>query len=280
MQQIVSRVILLSFDSDICGPSLVTQHRIYRLCKLHSSVANVIILHRRPHPEFTIYVGTFFASHASRAWSRRRGLGLYIELSNARHVDRKRIGPDNIRKVYLGTASYSLSAESSPSSEDGESTDTSSASMNQEIAALKAQLEDATAAVASMADTLIAKERAFHESEQRFSRISSEYYREVTEHHQTRTLLRARDSEIQRLREVQATTSTSTSTTSSSSTTRLRSTTRTTAAIRSFQAQLQLQTPTAESASPRTKELRRGSEIRFRGFLEKARTDLRQGIHA
>jgi len=111
--------------------------------------------------------------------------------------------------------------------------------MDREMARFKAELEDAKAAMASMATTLFMKEEAIRESEQRFSHLSRKYHEEVTE-------LRAKDSEIQRLslKEVQATIHSFSSAPTSTST--------------HFQ--------TLKPASPKKRELKRGAEILFRGY--------------
>ena len=157
------------------------------------------------------------------------------------------IGPDNIRKVFLSAPSDSLS----PLSFDVESTQATPnlAIMDRETARLKAELEAAKAAMASMAATLFAKERAFQESEQRFSRLSREHHKEVTEHRQTQSELRAKDSEIRRLKEVQSTTHSFSSALSTHS-----------------------QSPEVKPAPPKKRELKYGDEIRFRGYGRPQRT--------
>lgn len=124
--------------------------------------------------------------------------------------------------------------------------------MDREMARLKAELEDVKAAMASMAATLFAKERAIHESAQRFSRLSSKYHEEVTEHRQARSELRAKDAEIQRLKEVQLTTHSF-------------SPTLTSASSHSQEAKI-------KPAPPKTRELKRGAEILFRGYGRPRRT--------
>lgn len=159
------------------------------------------------------------------------------------------IGPDNIRKVFLSAPSDSLS----PFSSDVESTEATPDLMDREMARLKAELETVKAAMASMAATLFAKERAFQESEQRFSRLSSEYHKEVAEHRQTRSSLRVKDSEIQRLKEIQATAHSFSSSSLPSASTRS-------------------QSPEVKPAPPKKRELKYGAEIRFRGYGRPQRT--------
>jgi len=159
------------------------------------------------------------------------------------------IGPDNIRKVFLGTPSNSHSFSLLS---DVESTQATVATMDREMARLHAELEDAKAAMASMTATLFAKERAIQESEQRFSHLSRKYRIEVTEHCQAQSELRAKDSEIQRLKEVQATThSFSPALTSASS---------------------HSQAPKVQPAPPKKRELKHGAEILFRGYGRPQRT--------
>lgn len=158
------------------------------------------------------------------------------------------IGPDNIRKVFLSTPSNSPLP---PLSSDVESSQATLANfMDREMARLKAELEDAKTAMASMATTLFMKERAIQESERRFSHLSSKYQDEVMEHRQARSSLRAKDSEIQRLKEVQVTTHSLSPALTSTST--------------HFQ--------TLKPASPKKRELKRGAEILFRGYGRPQRT--------
>jgi hypothetical protein len=158
------------------------------------------------------------------------------------------IGSDNVRKVFLSTPSSSLSP--SLLSDVDSSQATLATFMDREMARLKAELEHAKAAMASMATTLFTKEGAIRESEQRFSHLSSKYHKEVTEHRQARSELRAKDSEIQRLKEVQATTHSFSPAPTSTST--------------HFQ--------TLKPASPKKRELKRGAEILFRGYGRPQRT--------
>jgi hypothetical protein len=124
--------------------------------------------------------------------------------------------------------------------------------MDREMARLKAELEDAKAAMASMAASLLAKERAIHQSEQRFSRLSSEYREEVTEHRQARNELRAKDAEIQRLKEVQATTHSFSPALTSAST--------------------HSRAPKVNPVPPKKRELKHGAEILYRGYGRPQRT--------
>ena len=150
--------------------------------------------------------------------------------------------------MFLSTPSNSLSP--TLSSDVDSSQATLATFMNREMARLKAELEDAKAAMASMATTLFTKEEAIRESEQRFSHLSRKYHEEVTEHRQARSELRAKDSAIQRLKEVQATNHSFSSAPTSTST--------------HFQ--------TLKPASPKKRELKRGAEILFRGYGRPQRT--------